>query len=64
MKKGSGFTHRCVYHIIPASQNRPSHDDTMRKKGYLQDFKKPPNQNSIDIPMQISKALFVANSNL
>ena len=32
------------------------------KKCYLRDFKKLPNQNSIDIPMQTSKALFVANS--
>ena len=34
----------------------------MRKKCYLQDFKKQPNQNSIDIPMQTSKTFFVANS--
>ena len=34
----------------------------MRKKCYLRDFKKLPNQNSIDILMQTLKALFVANS--
>ena len=34
----------------------------MHKKCYLQDFKKLPNQNSIDILMQTLKALFVANS--
>ena len=43
---------------------QPSHDDTMRKKFYLRDFKKMPNQNSIDIPMQTSKALFVTNLKL
>ena len=36
----------------------------MLKKCYLRDFKELPNQNSIDIPMQISKTLFVANSKL
>ena len=36
----------------------------MCKKCYLLDFKKLPNQNSIDIPMETSKALFVANSKL
>ena len=30
----------------------------------LPDFKKLPNQNSIDTPMQTSKALFVANSKI
>ena len=40
------------------STEQPSHDDTMRKKCYLRDFEKPPNQNSIDIPMQTSKAFF------
>ena len=34
----------------------------VRKKCYLRDFKKVPNQNSIDIPKLTSKALFVANS--
>ena len=34
------------------------------KKCYLLDFKKLPNQDSIDILMQPSKALFVANSKL
>ena len=42
---------------------QPSHDGTMRKKCNLRDYKsrreKPPNHNSIDIPMQTSKALFV-----
>ena len=28
---------------------QPSHDDTIRKKCWLRDFNKPPNQNSIDI---------------
>ena len=37
---------------------------SMCKKCYLRDFKKLPNQNSIDIPMQTSKALFVANSKI
>ena len=41
-----------------------SHDGTMRKKCYQRDFKKLPNQKSIDIPMQTSKALFVTNSKL
>ena len=36
----------------------------MLKKCYLRDFNKQPNQNSIDIPMQTSKALFVTNSKL
>ena len=36
----------------------------MRKKCYLLDFKKLPNQDSIDILMQPLKALFVANSKL
>ena len=36
----------------------------MLKICYLRDFKKLPNQNSIDIPMQTSKALFVANSKI
>ena len=41
---------------------QPSHDDTTGKKCYLRDFKQLPNQNSIDIQMQRSKALLVANS--
>ena len=40
----------------------PSHDDTMHKKCYLRDFKKVPNENSIDILMQTLKDLFVTNS--
>ena len=36
----------------------------MSKKCYLRDFKKLPNQNSIDIPMQTLKALHFTNSKL
>ena len=42
----------------------PSHGDTVHKKCYQRDFKKLHNQNSIDSPMKVSKALFVANSKL
>ena len=42
----------------------PSHDDTIAKKCYLRNFKKLPNQKSIDIPMQTSKNLVVSNSKL